>query len=319
MNKSYWMFCFLFVFTMHASAGENATKAEQEPVKEQRKLKNIPQLPPEVNEKMYAEGVLKTESLSRDEYVDTYERTKDTALVIDGLGAGQYTISTTSEDIDPRPGSKIKVIDVGLGVDTDLVFVDSMGEPWPVRLAKVANPAYSVSTIAEHIVRIEVKKTFVTSSVNILLYGQTQPLILRLKHQVNLKGNVDGVKTYRISGLSPMSEKKPIGVGGEPIPDLRLDLNPFLDDLAPDDAIPVQVNGPSDVKVWTYKQKLVVRTKKTLVTPVGLPLYGVNGWKVYEIENPMPVIVLLEDGQQHYAYIPEDSISDMMRDRDNAE
>jgi hypothetical protein len=318
MNKL-WVFCILFVFTVHANAGENATKTESEATKEPQKLKNIPQLPPEVNEKMYAEGILRTETVTPDEYVDTYQRSKNTAIVVDGLSAGQYTIVTSSEDIDPRPGSKIKVIDVGLGVDTDLVFVDSMGEPWPVRLAKVANPAYSVSTIAEHIVRIEVKKTFVTSSVNILLYGQTQPLILRLKHQLDLKGSVDGVKTYRISGISPMSEKKPIGVGGEPIPELRLDLNPFLDDLAPDDAIPVQVDGPTDVKVWTYKNKLVVRTKKTLVTPVGLPLYGVNGWKIYEVENPMPVIVLLEDGQQHYAYIPEDSISDMMRDKGNAE
>ncbi|MNH03624.1 hypothetical protein D3C79_628920 [compost metagenome] len=191
------------------------------------------------------------------------------------------------------------------------MFVDAMGEPWPIHKADVSNGAYSVTLTGEHIVKLTVKRTFVTANLTVLLVDKTLPMTFRLSHAQKLTGEVDVTKIYRVPGISPMSEKKPMQLKGEPIPDMRLDLNPFLDDLPPREAIEVQVNGPSDVKVWTYRGKLVVRTKKELITPVGLPVYGVSGWRIYEIENPMPVLVLLDEGEQHYAYIPEDSIADL--------
>lgn len=278
---------------------------------EQRELTNVPRLPPEINNKMYGEGVGSIEQLDSDEYRDIYERSAETAKTMDSLSAGQYKQRNTSEPLDERPGAPTKELTLAKGLDTNVVFVDAMGEPWPIQKADVSNGAYSVALTGEHIVKLTVKRTFVTANLTVLLVDKTLPMTFRLSHAQKLTGEVDVTKIYRVPGISPMSEKKPMQLKGEPIPDMRLDLNPFLDDLPPREAIEVQVNGPSDVKVWTYRGKLVVRTKKELITPVGLPVYGVSGWRIYEIENPMPVLVLLDEGEQHYAYIPEDSIADL--------
>ncbi|MEM0550299.1 MULTISPECIES: DotH/IcmK family type IV secretion protein [Aeromonas] len=281
---------------------------------EAQPLKNIPELPPEINEKMYGIGALEVEQLNDDEYRDLYQRSSNTAKTMDELSAGQFKQRNTSEVVDERPGAPTKMMTLGLGLDTNVVFVDAMGEPWPIQAADVSNSAYEISQIGEHIVKIKVKRSFVTANLSVLLVNKTLPMTFRLSHARNLTSEVDVTKTYRVSGISPMSDAKPTQIKGEPIPDLRLDLNPFLDDLAPKEATEVQVNGPGDVKVWVYRGKLVVRTKKELVTPVGLPVYGVSGWRVYEIENAMPVLVLIEDGEQHYAYIPEDSIAGLNKE-----
>ncbi|HGK7310981.1 TPA: hypothetical protein ACJ51G_000958 [Aeromonas hydrophila subsp. hydrophila] len=294
-----------------ANGTEQQNAADKSEPSEQRELTNVPRLPPEINQKMYGEGVGTIEQLNSDEYRDIYERSTETAKTMDSLSAGQYKQRNTSEPFDERPGAPTKELTLAKGLDTNVVFVDAMGEPWPIQKADVSNGAYSVSLTGEHIVKLTVKRTFVTANLTVLLVDKTMPMTFRLSHAEKLTGTVDVTKVYRVPGISPMSEKKPAQLKGEPIPDMRLDLNPFLDDLPPREAIEVQVNGPSDVKVWTYRGKLVVRTKKELITPVGLPVYGVSGWRIYEVENPMPVLVLLDEGEQHYAYIPEDSIADL--------
>ncbi|WFG00250.1 hypothetical protein [Aeromonas caviae] len=113
-----------------ANGTEQQNAADKSEPSEQRELTNVPRLPPEINQKMYGEGVGTIEQLNSDEYRDIYERSTETAKTMDSLSAGQYKQRNTSEPFDERPGAPTKELTLAKGLDTNVVFVDAMGEPW---------------------------------------------------------------------------------------------------------------------------------------------------------------------------------------------
>ena len=279
-------------------------------------LIEVPRLPPEINAKFYSEAVNELEPVTSEQYQDLQNRAARQKKQLDSLNAGQYKPVSSKERFEERPGAKMKELTVAIGMDSYLTFLDQRGQPWPLSFIDVGNKAYTVKKRAAHVVQVHVNASFTTATLTFLPKGKVETFFIRLVHAPQLDSNVDVAKTYILDGVSPSSTIDPRMVEEQAIPDLGIDLNVFLDGLPPEDAKEVLVNAPSDVQVWIYKKKMIVRTQKQLVSPTGMLVTGVNGWRIYQVDNPNPVFVLLDEGgTEHYAYIPEDSIADLISSR----
>lgn len=269
-----------------------------------------PSPPPELNQKMFELGKQKLYPLSTTEMKELDKTTTEFNQLKDELKMGDAKPQVTSERLVEKPGAKIMPLYLHVGLDTIVTFLDSFGQPWPIDFAATSNKgAYKVTVVADHMLRIETKKPDVTADLTVLMIKGSLPFKFALNPST---GNVDTSKSYVIEGKSPTSKHKAPSSGGrEPVPDADYDMNTFLDDVPPKDAVAINVNGPRDVEAWKYKNFLVVKTQKQLTQPMGIPTFGANDWKVYRVDNPMPVLVLLQDGEEHYAYLPEDEIADL--------
>lgn len=290
-------------------AKENIDAGSGEQVQQQVQVV-APNPPPELSQKMYNQGIQKIFPLSKEQMVDMDKQTTEFNVLKDDLKMGDAAPAVTSERLVEKPGAPIKQLNLHIGLDTIVTFLDSFGQPWPIEFAAPSNKAaYKVEVIADHMIKIEVKKPNVTADLTVLMVKGSLPFKFALKYS---DSSVDTSKSYVIEGRSPTSNNKAPVVGGrEAVPDAEYDLNTFLDDVPPPEALAINVNGPKDVEAWKYKGSLIVKTQKQLITPDGVPTFGANNWKVYRIESPSPILVLTQDGNDHYAYLPEDELVDL--------
>lgn len=222
----------------------------------------------------------------------------------------------TTEPLDSRPGNKIPTIYAGVGFNTNVMFTDAGGKPWPIRVSSIGNrDAFNLRALDEHAFEIEVLIPNTYTNITVFLENQRSPLVFNVappdKH-------LDVIKTYAINGLSPasqdehetaarMAQRRNIQPGADP------GLNLFLDGVPPADALPIPVIQGPDVELWAWNHRLIIRTQMRLTTPSAEadPLYGANGWRVYSIRRPTSIMTFIANGQIQTVSVSESAIANL--------
>lgn len=208
---------------------------------------------------------------------------------------------TRTTRIDIEPGSRPPILKMRINYDTAVSFLDALGNPWPVKPVSFGdNEAYSVASVTDNILVLHATTAFRESNFTVLLEGRTSPLVI---HLVNGEEEVDYHRTMVIPLLSPSAQDARLASGvSEDVPVVNDPvLTQFLDgvgDTVPG-AKPVQVLGEG-VTAWKYKDRLILRTKMDLMTTAGAVIYGADGWRVYEVRDPMPVMLFSDAGNPRY-------------------
>lgn len=219
----------------------------------------------------------------------------------------------TTEVISSNPGANIPALYAGVGFNTNLVFKDASGQPWPILKSSVGNgDAFELSKVDDHILQVHVLMPNSFSNLSLLLEGQSVPTVINLKPPAN---KIDVIKTYVMeSGLSPKSTQRfqqaaqRKQVTNAPI---NKDLNLFLDGVPPEAAVIVPVQSGPNIDIWRYKGKLIVKTQMRITVPAAEsePLYGNNGWRIYSISNPVSTMAFIDNGAPQLVSISESAIT----------
>lgn len=221
----------------------------------------------------------------------------------------------TTEVINNKPGSEIPTIFAGVGYNTNIVFKDASGSPWPIKKDSVGNSdAYTLNKIDDHILQIVVEQPNAYSNLSFLLDGQSSLMVVNLEPP---KTKIDVIKTYVVqSGLSPKAQEQINStVRNQRSVSAKIDknLNLFLDGTPPESAISIPVQSGPNIEIWRYKSKLVVKTRMRITSPNtdAEPLYGNNGWRVYSIDKPNSTMAFIDNGKPMLVSISESAISGM--------
>ncbi|MEA1987814.1 MAG: DotH/IcmK family type IV secretion protein [Pseudomonadota bacterium] len=198
------------------------------------------------------------------------------------------------------------------GYTTSLVFVDSQGNPWPVKQYRPGNEAVYVVNGNEseeyaHILTVSLKKQFIPSNLNVILKGNPIPLVIDLDSN---DSSLDRLVTVSVGGVSP-SLKKDASFNPVDLPSINdniVELAPFLNNTPPDGAIIVSVFGDDDTSVWYWGNRFICRTKSKLTYPVPInPHHQMRSvddrWTVYDLGPHVPPVFSLLNGYGEFQKI----------------
>lgn len=222
----------------------------------------------------------------------------------------------TTEPLDSRPGNEIPTIYAGVGFNTNVMFTDSVGKPWPIRVSSIGNrEAFNLRPLDEHAFEIEALVPNTFTNITVFLEEQRTPLVFNVAPP---RDHLDVIKTYAVNGLSPSTRTthediartasaRSVQPGADP------GLNLFLDGVPPQNAVPISVLQGPEVELWAWEGRLIVRTQMRLTTPSAEadPLYGANGWRVYSIRRPTSIMTFILNGQVATVAISEAAIANL--------
>lgn len=202
-----------------------------------------------------------------------------------------------SFDADANP----HVIRLSAETVTSLVFKDITGAPWNV--LKVVAGAKGVLDINEnsaneksHIVTISPRKDFVKTNLAIFLEGATAPVVMAVvanQTSVDFRVNV-GVNARGPGAVMPVIHSS-LSDSASP------ELISMLAGITPEKYKQLKVvsSDVSNVKAWTFGNRMYVHTKANIMTPAvptgGNMVTGSDGMKVYELPLS-PEVRLLSNG-----------------------
>lgn len=189
---------------------------------------------------------------------------------------------------------------------TNLIFVDSMGNPWPIKKYGIgAAEFFTVDQYLPHALMIHPKMKYTKSNITVILDGiETIPVVMSLVEdptlvdyivQVKINGRVGGNKIS--SGYSQqMVGQSLIGKS-----DGLLEHERSMSDgitAANSNKLTVLVNDQevSSISAWQYKSHYYIRTRGELIIPSGeLITTNVDEFKLYKTP-PISGIMIQKDG-----------------------
>jgi intracellular multiplication protein IcmK len=223
---------------------------------------------------------------------------KQGSSTIAGPASRPVSVSTwVSFDKDANP----HVLRLSADTVTSLIFRDITGAPWNV--LKVVSGASDVLDISEnsgesksHIVTISPKEDFVNTNLAIFLEGATAPVVMAV---VSNQSNVD----YRVDvGVNARGPGAVMPVIHSSLSDsVSPELISMLAGITPEKYKQLKVvsSDVSNVKAWTFGNRMYVHTKANIMTPAvpagGNMVTGSDGMKVYELPLS-PEVRLLSNG-----------------------
>lgn len=220
----------------------------------------------------------------------------------------------TTERLSSRPGSKIPTLHAGVGYNTNVMFSDSAGNPWPIRRSSIGNvEAFTIKELDEHAFEVEVRQANTFTNMTVFLVGQKTPLIFNISPPTE---HLDVVKTYIVDGITPetqgeISTQRISHTGALHQPSADPNLNLFLDGSIPESAVTVSVLSGPQVDLWVWNKQLIIRTDMRLMAPTSdvSPLYGANGWRVYSLSRPSSLLSFLRGGELTMVSISESALA----------
>ncbi|WP_210498591.1 DotH/IcmK family type IV secretion protein [Vibrio crassostreae] len=209
-------------------------------------------------------------------------------------------------EITPSISQNENVILSSVNYTTNLVFVDSLGEPWPIKKIGVgAMEFFTVDQYLEHALTIIPKQKYKKSNLTIILDGlETVPIMLSLKEDKNL---VDYIVQARVNGFNKNSNAHKNFNYKKIKPKLIDDTNKGLmhiqhmtDDITPEGGERLSVikygNHLQGISAWRYKDKQYIRTQGELIIPTGDVIStSVDNYKLYATP-PISSIMVEQDG-----------------------
>lgn len=212
--------------------------------------------------------------------------------------------TSTSLVVDLSPGATPPIIRLGQGFVSSLIFLDSTGQPWPIKGFDIGNPtAFNIiqptaggSKKGGNTLLIQSSTMYKQANLAVILEGLNTPIMITL-----LPGQqaVD----YRVDMQIPRSGPNATIGANQSLPgtinSVMLDI---VNHIVPKGSKKIKVNG-AEAEAWIYNSKLYIRTTLTLISPGWTSkLAGADGTIfVYEISNPISRVIMLDSGKMKHA------------------
>jgi intracellular multiplication protein IcmK len=225
------------------------------------------------------------------------------------------------------PGQATSIIQVVKGYPTAVSFFDKTGAPWPIEWDTNSNPAgvaggtncnasqtaggpavaavgfYVCTPVSgSNVLEITPSSLEPRGGLLVTLKGAPKPISFLL---------IGGGRTYDADLSVEVSERGPNAKGPPAQPMAPDTASPFLTSMlagvAPAEATPLSVSGvsPDDLMAWRVGDRVVIRTRYTLISPEWMASEnGEGGLTVYSVP-PTPVVLLSKDGQTVSASLSE--------------
>ncbi len=225
------------------------------------------------------------------------------------------------------PGQTTPIIQLVKGYPTAVSFFDKTGSPWPIEWDTNSNPAgvaggtncnatstaggpavaavgfYVCTPVAgSNVLEITPSSLQPRGGLLVTLKGAPKPISFLL---IGGGANYDADLSVQVSERGPNAKGPPV----QPMaPDTASPfLTSMLDGAPPAEAEPLSVSGvsPDDLRAWRVGDRVVIRTRYTLISPEWMASEsGEGGLTVYSIP-PTPVVLLSKDGVTMSASLSE--------------
>lgn len=212
--------------------------------------------------------------------------------------------TSTSLVVDLSPGAIPPIIRLGQGFVSSLIFLDSTGQPWPIKGYDIGNPsAFNIiqptaggSQKGGNTLLIQSSTMYKQGNLAVILQGLNTPIMITL---------LPGQKAvdYRVDMQIPRSGPNATVGANQSLPgtinSVMLDI---VNHVIPKESKNIKVHG-AQAEAWVYESKLYLRTPLTLISPGwSSKLAGSDGTIfVYEISDPISKIILLDGGKMKHA------------------
>lgn len=210
---------------------------------------------------------------------------------------------TRDTTVDLSPGATIPIARMLPGEMSTLVFIDGLGNPWPLAAPpRVSDQrSFDVDWLKDSSsVVISPLSSYEDGNLAVILRGLATPIMIKLvtgePDSNNKSREVDYRLDIRIPGRAPGA---PTGVAGpERIALYDTVLQGFLDGLPPKEAHAVKVQGgaPARTQVWQFDGAVYVRTAADFQSAFEQTMAASDGTRVYRLA-PTPYVTLSEGGQ----------------------
>lgn len=195
-------------------------------------------------------------------------------------------------DITPSIAQEERTIYSSVNYQTNLIFVDSLGNPWPIAKYGVgAQDYFIIDQYLEHALLVNPKLKYKKTNLTVILKGmETTPIVLSLKEDKEVVDYVTQVKIKGFSDASNNTEKKYENFKRQVVKNnnyLNEAISLMSDNITPVEALQLfpRKNGNDlvGVSAWQYKKNNYIRTKGELVIPQGnVVSTSVDGYQLYE-------------------------------------
>jgi intracellular multiplication protein IcmK len=187
-----------------------------------------------------------------------------------------------------EPGQVLPAVETEVGYITTLVFVDSTGERWAIKNAKVSGGKFDMPKPADgaHVISIEAKHPGVTGNLSVQLQGLTTPVVLTLQSG---NGKYHQLYTARIAKAGPLAKAAIIQqagslvAGSEELQRVAAGISPSGGRRMSADADGVPLDG-GVLQAWAVGDTLFVKTAMDLLSPKFLEVVPGEGSKAYVLK-----------------------------------
>jgi intracellular multiplication protein IcmK len=225
------------------------------------------------------------------------------------------------------PGQPTPIIQVVKGYPTAVSFFDTTGEPWPIAWDTNSNPAgasggvncnsnssgngAAIATVGfyvctpvqgSNVLQITPASLSPRGGLLVNLQGAPKPFSFVL---IGGGSRYDADLSVQVSSKGPKA-KTPIAQAAAPDTASPF-LTALLDGVAPAEATPLSVSGvsPDDLRAWRVGDRIILRTRYTLVSPEWTASESAEGGlTVYAIPQT-PVVLLSAEGRTVSASLAE--------------
>lgn len=252
-----------------------------------------------VSQEAYNRVVKGISPLSTDQIKDMRKVFNEINQASSYTGGAPPTPLTSSIVVDLSTGSTPPVIRLAAGYVTTVMFVDSTGQPWPIKAYDIGNPnhfniAWNQSTAGEksgdtmlNTLMIQAMTQYRDGNLAVMLRGMNTPVIFTL---VPGQKVVDYRVDVQVPRLGPNAKSQMTQLPSAANPQL-LDI---LNNIPPSKAVKQTVTG-GNAKVWALGKTYYVRTPLTIVSPAWISkMSGADG-NVNAYELPKASVLLAMD------------------------
>ncbi len=254
---------------------------------------NEPNKQPTIRDEAFKQLLNKTLPLRPEQIIELHkELDKSQQAVQTPVNTPPQPVSSTLT-VDLSPGTTPPLVRLATGFVTSIVFVDATGQPWPVVDYSLGNPKnFNIQWDKKrNTLFIQNTAAYVTANLAVRLENLDTPIMISL---VTGQREVDYRIDLQIRAHGPNAQA-PIVTDNLPN-----STSPFLlsvlDGVPPNDSIELKVSGEYG-RAWLYNNKLIFRTKLTLLSPGWTSLVSSqDGTKVYELMKT-PLILASQNGK----------------------
>lgn len=238
--------------------------------------------------------VLKTQNPLTPEQIKTLHYSLDQSRRAAAVSpTGQPARPTSSSVVvNLATGTTPPVIRLGAGFVTSVNFLDSTGQPWPIKAYDLGSPqAFNIHWDQKsNMLLIQAVASYMIGNLAVQLKGLNTPVMITLiPGQTALDYRVD----MRVPKLGPNAA--PVLVNMPQTSDSRL--LGALDGIAPTSSKSLQVDGGGDTQVWMGQKFMFLRTRLTLLSPSWLAtVNSADGMHAYKL-TPASVLLTMDHGK----------------------
>jgi len=211
--------------------------------------------------------------------------------------ASQYTV-------DLSPGATAPVVRVSRGMGATINFVDSAGNPWPIKFANnFYAEASQVTQMAPHVLSVSSLSDHLTGSVGVILDGLSTPVnfvVTPAQEQTDYRVDL------RIPGIAPNAPPVPGALSTQPALTTG-NLMDFLYGATPQGAkrLSVSQSNPgagSSTRAWQNGNgQLILRTDAQVISPGWYErLPAMDGTSVYALPSSPVIRVSIQGKEQTF-------------------